>query len=277
MEHKVALITGASRGIGKVTALALARAGYAIVATARTLREGEGTIDTPYAGDQRQLPVAGSLQQTVADIEAIGGQAIAIPMDITDRATIDAAIDAVKSQWGRIDLLMNNGAYQGPGLMFRMMEVDIAQMEVAVIGNCINQFYLTQQVLPLMIAQGAGVVFNMTSHAGIEAPVAPTGEGGWGYVHAAAKGGFHRMVGVLDIEHRGDGVRGYNIEPGFTMTEALKTVLGEESALAAAHVAYTPEQTAEVICWLAQEDVEGRYSGRDIHSPSFFETEGVTD
>jgi 3-oxoacyl-[acyl-carrier protein] reductase len=96
----VAFVTGASRGIGKVCAVELARAGFRVAVTARTLS----------TADQRKLP--GNLEETAAAIVDAGGEALALQLDLDDRTSIDAAVDAVLLAWGRIDLLLNNAFYQ---------------------------------------------------------------------------------------------------------------------------------------------------------------------
>ncbi|MCY4426418.1 MAG: SDR family NAD(P)-dependent oxidoreductase [Halieaceae bacterium] len=270
MAAKIALVTGASRGIGKVCALELARAGYDVAVAARTLPEGEGEVTTPYADDLRKLAVAGSVEKTVEEIRVLGREALPLRLDLLDRKSIEAAFEQLIRTWGRIDVLVNNGAYQGPGLMYRFLELEVEQLETSVVANSVNQFHLTRLVLPTMIEQGGGAVFNMTSHAGMVPPPAPTGEGGWGYAHAAAQGAFHRMVGVLNVEHGRNGIRAYNLEPGFTKTEALATVLGnDDGGLDILNLAIEPQVTADVMAWLEAQDSEGRYCG-DISTPTFF-------
>src|SRR4051812_44561045 len=101
----VAVVTGASRGIGKATAIALARAGFDVAVTARTLHEGEGRDDSDTGGG-RAIP--GSLDTTASAIESAGRQAMSVRMDLLDRYSLTAAVDTVLGGWGRIDVLVNN-------------------------------------------------------------------------------------------------------------------------------------------------------------------------
>src|SRR6476620_8151199 len=96
----VALVTGASRGMGASTAIA--RAGYDVAVTARTLREGEGVLP-------------GSLETVTAEIESAGARALPLAMDLTDHDAVTATADATLDTFGRVDLLCNIGIYQGPG------------------------------------------------------------------------------------------------------------------------------------------------------------------
>ena len=112
--RSVALVTGASRGIGKATAIALARAGFDVAIGARTVREGEGLDDSGRAG-AGSLP--GSLETTAAAVEADGRRALPITMDLLDRPSLEAAVGRVLAEWGRVDVLVNNAVHTGPGSM----------------------------------------------------------------------------------------------------------------------------------------------------------------
>src|SRR5262245_66457949 len=91
---EVAVITGASRGIGKACALALARRGYRVVVTGRTLEEGKGTVSRPYAADAAApVTVPGSVASTVAAIRTAGGEAIGGALDTMNRPSIDASLE----------------------------------------------------------------------------------------------------------------------------------------------------------------------------------------
>src|SRR5262249_20185606 len=78
---------------------------------------------------------------------------------------------------------------------------------------------MLQHVLPVMEAQGGGVVINITSAAALSAPPAPADQGGWGLGYAVSKGGFHRIAPVLAVELGSKGIVSYNVEPGFIATE----------------------------------------------------------
>src|SRR5215204_1977328 len=122
MAAPVALVTGASRGIGRATALALADAGYDVAIAARTVHEGDGRMAPgSVREDQAARVIAGSLETTAAAIEERGQRVLPVAMDLLDRPTIDAMVNTVFAKWGRIDALVNNAIYQGPGRMDRVL------------------------------------------------------------------------------------------------------------------------------------------------------------
>ena len=114
-ERKVAFVTGASRGIGRASCIALAQRGWDVVVTARTVEEGA-------AADGRPLP--GSIESTAEAVRKEGREALAIRLDLLEPASIDAAVDRALSQWGRVDLLLNNGIYTGPGPMVLFLDLE---------------------------------------------------------------------------------------------------------------------------------------------------------
>ena len=270
MGSKVAVVTGASRGIGKASALALARAGYDLVITARTVEEGGGTLNTPFKADMRQVSVPGSLQTTAAEIEKLGRKCLSVKMDILDRASLDSVVTQTMETFGRIDILMNNAIYQGPGLMYLLEDIDLGDVEKIMQGNVYNQLYLTQKIIPIMLQQGGGAVINMTSGSAQMAPPAPADKGGWGFAYAASKSAFHRLAEFINVEYRGQNIRAYNIDPGYTVTEATRAIFGDNKAIDERFKANTPEDTAEVVSWLANSDKEGKYTARTVFSATFF-------
>ena len=86
---KVAIVTGATRGIGKACALSLARQGFDVVVTGRTQKEGEGTATLPFSREGKQVPVPGSLETTVQAVQALGREALPVRMDVLDRGLMD--------------------------------------------------------------------------------------------------------------------------------------------------------------------------------------------
>ena len=270
MAGHVALVTGASRGIGKAIALALAQGGYDIVATARTLREGEGRVGAPFKADQREVAVPGSLEQTAAQIRAMGRKCLILQMDMLDRSSLDAVVSQTMATFGRINVLVNNAIYQGPGLMYLLPEVEMQQLENIMQGNLYNQLYLTQLVLPVMLEHGGGIVIDMTSGSAQIAPPAPADKGGWGFAYAASKSAFHRLAEFINIEYAQKNIRAYNIDPGYTVTEASRALFGNNEATAGHFKANHPEDTAAVVRWLVCADTSGEYSTRTVYTPTFF-------
>ena len=212
-----ALVTGASRGVGKGIAVALAEAGYDVAITARTVEEG--TAISPEAGTV--LP--GSLQSTAADIEAAGGRAVMIPMDLLDLDSLPAAVDAAFDAFGgTIDVIVNNAIFTGGGNDRRFGEVAVDDILKRVTGNVTAQLLITRHALNRTLAAGASTTFvNITSGAGQHTPKKAAGEGGWALVYAVTKAGFHRIADMLALEYGDRGIRAINVNPGFVATERV--------------------------------------------------------
>jgi hypothetical protein len=219
MGSKVAFITGASRGIGKASAIALAQKGYDVVVTARTLEEGEAYEHG--SRDSEVKPMPGSLRATATEIEAHGRRALPIRLDLLDLASIDAAVERVYAEWGRIDLLVNNGIYQGPGIMSPVDELTQQHLHDIFRGNVFANVHTIQRVLPRMLAQGEGCIINVVSESGMIDPPAAAGKGGWGFAYGASKAALIRMAGVLKVEYADTPLSFFNMEPGLVMTEAM--------------------------------------------------------
>jgi len=218
MTTKTALVTGASRGIGKATAVALARAGFDVAFTARTVHEGEGLDDSDSAG--RSVP--GSLDTTAALVADAGHRALPVAMDLMDRESVTATADRVYDEWGRLDVLVNNAVHTGPGSMTRFEDTTLEMIETKLQANVLSQVVMIKAVLPRMVAAGGGRIVNVTSAVAITDPPAPAGEGGWGSAYAMSKGAFHRLAGIIAVEYGPLGIEIFNVEPGFVVTERME-------------------------------------------------------
>jgi len=276
MKRKVAFVTGASRGIGKAACLALARKGFDVVVTARTVKEGEGRVAGPSSRAPREAGVPGSIEETARLIRACGREALPIRLDLLESSTIESAVKRAIDEWGHIDLLLNNGIYQGPGLMDRFLDLTIEQMHTIFAGNVFAQTLLTQRVLPHMLRRGGGIVINMTSASARVDPPGPVGEGGWGFAYAASKAAFHRMAVLLHAEHHRDGIRAYNVDPGYTPTESMRALMGQQTDLDAAYGGISPEVTATAIAWLATAPEAEGLAGKTISSARLCKERGLT-
>jgi len=256
------MVTGASRGIGKATALALAEAGLDVAITARTVHEGEGIDDSDSAG--RSVP--GSLDTTLGEIEARGARALAVPMSLLDRASLTGAVEAVLAEWGRIDVLVNNAVHTGPGSMTRFEDTTIEMIETKLEANVVSQVILIKAVLPHMVERGDGIIVNVTSAVAISDPPAPAGEGGWGSAYAMSKGAFHRLVGILAVEY--PTLQFHNVEPGFVVTERME-VNAKSLGLDGVYPGAPPTVPASVIAWCATSPAAAELNGQTISAQRF--------
>ncbi len=239
-----ALVTGASRGIGRAIALGLATAGFDLAITARTVHEGDPTASDPVTG--AALP--GSLDSTASTIEALGRRAVPIRLDLLDLDALAPAVDTAIAGLGHLDVLVNNAIYVGPGGHMRYLDTEPDELARRVLGNVTAPLLLTQHVAAHMVARGRGLVFDISSAAGQLTPPHPVGEGGWALSYAVTKAGFHRIADMLALECGDAGVRAFNLNPGFVSTER---VLASDELAFVAEKGASPEIIGRVVAWLA--------------------------
>ena len=241
----VALVTGASRGIGKAAAIHLAKRGFDVAVSARTLRDGDGRVDT-----DPSIRVPGGLDTTVEAIEAEGVAGFGVRMDVLDRKSILDCVDAVTERFGRVDVLVNNAIFQGHGTMVEFVDLDEDDLRTIFEGNVYAQLAITKAVLPQMMARRSGTIINMISATAYQDPPARIGQGGWGMGYAMSKAAFARMAPLLHLELADHDIRIFSVDPGFVVTE--KTEAANRSAQYAQHfVPATPPVIGAVIGWLA--------------------------
>jgi NAD(P)-dependent dehydrogenase (short-subunit alcohol dehydrogenase family) len=247
LARPVALVTGASRGIGRACAHALADAGFDVAFTARTRREGEGRDDSDVGGG---APVEGSLERTADEVASRGARALPLVADLEDHASLRGAVRATAQSWGRLDVLVLNAVHTGAGSMLRIQETRVELLVTKLMANAVAQFVLVQEALPVMTAAGGGRVIGITSYAATHEPTAPVGEGGWGYAYAASKAAFHRLAGHLAVETAGQGVVAVNVDPGHVVTERMRAN-AERLGLSGRYSGAPPSVPASVVAWLA--------------------------
>ncbi len=266
MRRPIAFVTGASRGIGKAASLALAESGYDVVLTARSVAGGEVHEYSPTSARTLQRAMPGNLEETAAGVRERGGRALVVRLDLMQRDSIDAAVDRALSEWGRIDLLLNNAIYQGPGLLDRVLALELGQVEAVFRGNVTHQLVLIQRVLPAMLERKQGVIINMVSAAGMGDPPVPPERGGWGWAYGASKAAFIRLGGSLAVEHAGSGVAFYSVDPGLVLTESMREQGLTEDLVAAIGGGAPPTVPAAVIAWLATDPAAARWHGKTLHA-----------
>jgi NAD(P)-dependent dehydrogenase (short-subunit alcohol dehydrogenase family) len=269
----VALVTGASRGIGKAIAIELARAGYDVAILARTVHEGEAREHSSTLKRSDTTPLPGSLDSTAALVRAEGRRCLAVPGDLLDHASLDAAVARVLAEWSRIDVLVNNGRYVGPGHMDHVIDTPVSVLRDHLEANALAPVTLIKAVLPNMLERGAGTIINMTSSAGYEDPPAPAGNGGWGLGYAFSKGAMHRIAGVLAVELGDRGIRAFSIQPGFVATERIRQDMGAFGFDAAQGA--PAEVVGKVCVWLLESPEAADLNGRCVQAQELCSERGL--
>jgi hypothetical protein len=246
----VALVTGASRGIGAATAIKLAEAGFDVAVTARTMTDDDAAYDG--------WP---SLATTAAAIKAVGRRAMPIWMDLADIGSVVAAADKAEAEFGPIDVLVNNAIYDGSGMGTSLLDTPIEDIQESVRAAVISWVALLQTVLPRMVERGGGKVVNLTSSVVFLDPPGPIGEGGWGFAYGMVKGAQDRMAGFINADLGEKGVVAFSIEPGFVAT--LST-----PAEPSFQVESTPaEAIGAAIAWLVTNEDALQFRNRRVHGP----------
>lgn len=187
---KVVIVTGASSGIGRETALTFAQAGSRVALAARRVER---------------------LEEVARAIEADRGEALVVPTDVSDRIQVERLVEATVSRWGRVDILVNNAGFGIIAPVERMAPEDVERIMAV---NFLGAVYGTMAVLPYMRRQGSGHIINVASILGK-----------WGSPDSAAYcASKHAMVGFSDslrLELEGSGIFLSLICPAGTDTEFL--------------------------------------------------------
>ncbi|MBI4299574.1 MAG: SDR family oxidoreductase [Chloroflexi bacterium] len=254
LEGKVAIVTGASQGIGKAVALEMARQGASVVLNARAV---------------------GPLEKVASEVASFGGSSLVAAADVTVKEQIDRMVEATIDRFGRIDVLVNNagGGLRRPGgegdprrqLIPKVDEVDEADWDATVALNLKAAFLCAKAVLPHMKRQGKGTIINISSKAGRaggQVTAAP---------YASAKAGLGGLSRQIARDMGPLGITCNTVAPGIVMTErfaagwALLPEARRQELMAEIPLRRggTPEEIAAVICFLAS-DGAGYINGTTI-------------
>ncbi|SEC47077.1 SDR family oxidoreductase [Paenibacillus sp. GP183] len=200
LKGKVAVVTGASMGIGYGLAKALANAGATVVATARHMKE---------------------LQSLVDEISREGGEALAISLDVTDVKDIEEVMKEVQHKFGSIDILVNNA---GLGANHLAVEVTEEDWDLMMDVNLKGLFFCCQAAGKIMLQQGCGKIVNISSQASVVGIKEHA-------VYCASKGGVNQLTRVLALEWSSKGVNVNAVAPTFTYTPGTAERLDDPSYL----------------------------------------------
>lgn len=260
-DRPVAMVTGASRGIGRACAHALADAGFDLALTARTLREGTGVDDSDAGGG---AAIEGSLERSAAEAQARGARVFCRAADLLDFDSLRGAVAAAIVEFGRLDVLVLNAVHTGPGSMLRVADTTPEVLTTKLQANAVAQLVLVQAALPTMLASGRGLIVAISSYSATNDPPAPVGEGGWGYAYAASKAAFHRLAGQLAVEFGPRGIVAVNVDPGHVITERMEANSARLGLEGRYHGA-PPSAPAAAVAWLASAPEASELNGQTVN------------
>ena len=241
LHNKVALVTGAGRGIGRAIALAFAREGADVALTARTAAE---------------------IEQVAAEVTALGRSAEALPVDLGDRAQAIGLPERVARHFPAVDVLVNNAGIGSNASPHRVVDYDDDFWDLSLAINLTAPYLLTKALVPGMIERGWGRVINMASVAGKRGLLAAG-------AYTATKHGLIGLTRTAALETAGTGVTVNAICPGATRTVMLLRRLKVDAELRGEPVAdveanvnpmgrlLEPEEIAELAVYLASDDTRG--------------------
>jgi NAD(P)-dependent dehydrogenase (short-subunit alcohol dehydrogenase family) len=197
LRDRIAIVTGASQGIGRAIAIGLATAGAHVVLA----KHPDGRND--------------AIQEVQGEIEARGRKAIIVPTDVSDVAQVRAMVDRAKETFGRVDILVNNAGWTGTTLA---LDVTEEEFDKTMASSLKSVFFACQAAARVMIPQGGGRIVNIGSNFGEIAFKMRS-------VYAAAKAGVHHLSRALSLEWAKDGVIVNVVAPCITETASRKNIL----------------------------------------------------
>ncbi len=215
LEGQVAIVTGAGTGIGRATALILAGAGCAVAACART---------------------AADLDVLAEEIRAAGGRVLAVPTDVTDESQVAALVERTLSEYGRVDVLVNNA---GMNVRAPIWDLKSEDWRAILDVNTTGTFFCTRAVAPTMMERRSGKIINVSSRAGRRAT--PTRA-----AYSTAKFGVVGFGEAVQLDLKDYGITVTNVLPGPIATPLRRRSVPNEDPT----LLIGPEEVAEVILFL---------------------------
>lgn len=242
LSDRIAVVTGASRGIGKGAALALGDAGATVYVTGRTLQEGAA-------------PLPGTIGQTAAEVDARGGRGIAVQCDHADDDQVRALFERVQAEQGRVDILVNNvfalpDSEQLFGTPF--WEQPLSFWDTMHRVGLRSHYVASALAAPMMVERGRGLIANISSFGAARYAV--------NVAYGVGKAGVERLTADTAHELKRHGVAVVTLWPGVVRTERI-LALGEDSPFDMS-VTESPELTGRAVVALACDDAVLEHTGK---------------
>lgn len=236
LQNKVAIVTGASKGIGAATAKRMAELGVKVVLTARSQE---------------------ALSELANDINTSGGEALAVACDVSDYNQVNSMIAQTIMKFGKIDIVVNNAGLIEP--IGHITDITPDAWGKVMDVNVKGIFNMLHAALPGMVARGEGTIVNISSGAATSALE------GWSH-YCASKAAALMLTKATHTEYAGKGIRAVGLSPGTVATDMQVNIkasgINPVSKLEVSdHI--PPEWVAQAICWLATEDAR-EFDGDDV-------------
>jgi NAD(P)-dependent dehydrogenase (short-subunit alcohol dehydrogenase family) len=229
--NKVVLVTGASSGIGRATALTFARKGAKIIAADVVVKGGE---------------------ETVRAIHGVGGEAIFVKTDVSKAAEVEALVTKAVNTYGRLDCAYNNAGVLG-SIVVPTHEYTEEAWDRVININLKGVWLCMKYEIPQMLIQGGGAIVNTSSAWGL------VGAGGFS-AYVASKHGVAGLTKTAALEYAKSGIRINAVNPGVINTPMVESAMAHDAALGEQIIALepvgrmgTPEEIAEAVLWLCSE------------------------
>jgi NAD(P)-dependent dehydrogenase (short-subunit alcohol dehydrogenase family) len=262
LSGKVALVTGASRGIGKGIALVLAEAGATVYVTGRTLSPGAS-------------PLPGSLDETAAQMEQRGGKAIAVQADHGDDEQVAALFARIDAEQGRLDILVNNAFAVPDGLpgLSPYWEQPLSDWRMVDVGVR-SSYVAAWHAAKIMVPQKSGLIVAISGYTGVSYT--------FNVVFGMCKSAVDRMARDMAVELAPHKVASLSLWQGFTYTEIALAVIAQQAELTQSTVTNpavgsSPEFPGRVIAALASDPQVMKRSGGTFITAELAQEYGITD
>jgi len=257
LQGTVAIVTGASRGIGKGCALELGACGATVYVTGRTVQSGAA-------------PLQRSIGETAAELTALGGKGIAVACDHRDDAQVEALFARVRADHGRLDVLVNNAFIIPPSLTSgrKFWENPISDWDDMVDVGTRSAYVASWHAAHLMLPQRRGLIANVSSSGAAEYA--------WAVAYGVGKAALDRLTADSAHELRRHGIAVVSLWPGLVLTERLRSLPDLEKSLDTSR-GETPRFTGRAVTALAADPDVLRFSGKALACRDLADTYGFTD